>query len=72
MYETYKNYKGALELGQQLMRFPYGSWHYLRGEKIFGWAANRIREEQKVVVEPPAVGSLEEKVEHDAWLDSVN
>ena len=70
----HEKYQKAWDLGIELMsRYPSDSWHYNKGQKIAAWAADRNRQEQKVVLSAPAgIGSLQEKLEHNAWLDSIN
>ena len=74
-YEDLKRYDGSLNLGKELMNEnPFGSFLYEKGQNIVRWSCEKIRDLQKVqLVYPPAqVGSKEEKLEHSAWLDSVN
>ncbi len=65
-------YQKSLQLGQELMNeFPIGSWHYEKGQKIVAWACEKIREEQNVkLFYPGQIGSLEEKLEVEAFNNS--
>lgn len=61
-----------LDLGIEAQnKYAYGTKEYQLAEKITAFACERNREEEKVrtVFEPPIVGSLEEKLEHEAWVE---
>jgi hypothetical protein len=58
-------YQRARELGIEVMnKFPIGSPEYVLGQKCFAFAAERMREEQKVEL-VLKVGSLEEKIQFE-------
>ena len=60
-------YQRALQLGIENMAVhPFGSPEYNLAQKMVAFAAERIREEQKVeLVPPPEIGSIDEKIQHD-------
>ena len=65
-----EKYKRAFNHGVEVMnKFSCDTPEYELGRKLVAWSCENNRAEQKVKTFFPAiVGSMEEKLEHEAWV----